>query len=42
MRLVQEEINSYNKNTPCLLLRAAHHSSYHFKNGLSWVNESEE
>ena len=37
--LVQKEINAYNKIANCLLLRAAHPSSYHFKNGLSLVDE---
>lgn len=34
---VQEEINKLAKDNPCLLLRAAHPSSPHFRNGLSYV-----
>lgn len=37
-RLVQVEINK--ANIECLLLRAAHPSSVHFKNGLSCVDEN--
>lgn len=38
---VQKEIEQCKKSST-LLLFAAHPSSYHFKNGLSWVDESEE
>lgn len=39
---VQEKIDEEYKNSSTLLLFAAHPSSYHFKNGLSWVDESKE
>lgn len=41
-RLVQEEINTYNKDKNALLLRAAHPSSLYFKNGLFCVDERKE
>lgn len=34
---VQKEINKFAKDNICLLLRATHPSSAHFKNGLSYV-----
>ena len=40
--MVQKELNEKFGKSDCLLLRAAHPSSYHFKNGLSWVDGSEE
>ena len=38
----KEKIDEEYKNSSTLLLFAAHPSSYHFKNGLSWVDESKE
>ena len=39
--IVQEELNTKFGKSGCLLLRAAHPLSYHFKNGLSWVDVDE-